>query len=345
MTWEPAVVDTDPRLPFLRLAIDPEQVARHLPPVVPGPAGELAGVVVLAIRTLRHKPGRRCLIEYELEVTRRPGGAPEVMTLLGKVRRRGADVATFDLVRALHARGFSDGGPLADGIAVPEPVALVPELGLWLQRKVEGASVTTLLLGPEGPAIARRLAEAAYKLHQAAVPSVRRHSVADELRILHGCLDDVAERRPEWAPRLQRLLRACDRLGTGTPAQRPHGIHRDFYPDHALLDGKRLYLLDLDLYSEGDPALDIGNCIAHITEQSVRVCGDPDALADREMALEDRFIELAGEAVRPAVRNYALLTLARHIWISTQLEARQRFTPTLLDLCEQRLGSSEWAVS
>jgi aminoglycoside phosphotransferase (APT) family kinase protein len=114
------------------------------------------------------------------------------------------------------------------------------------------------------------------------------------------------------------------------------GIHRDFYPDQVLVDGNRLYLLDFDLYARGDPALDIGNCIGHITEQAVRTRGDPQAFADREAALADRFVELAGEQTRPAVRAYALLTLARHVQLSAQRVERQPFTERLLELCEER---------
>src|SRR2546426_9353652 len=37
-----------------------------------------------------------------------------------------------------------------------------------------------------------------------------------------------------------------------------------------IVNGERLFLLDFDLYCEGDPALDIGNFLGHITEQSLR---------------------------------------------------------------------------
>ncbi len=336
VTLDPFGVRADPRMPFVGRALDPTVVERHLLSRLAGTPGAPTRLAVRAIRTVRYKPGRRCVIEYDVERTS-PGMAPEVMTLVGKVRARGADTATFRLLEALRSRGFDDAS--ADGISVPEPVAVIPELGLWLQRKVPGSAATAELAGPHGVAVAGRLAVAAHKLHEAGVPTWRRHTMADELQILHHALGSLAARRPDWAQRLDRLLRACDRLGAATPSGPPRGVHRDFYPDHALLDGPRLYLLDFDLYGEGDPALDIGNCAGHLTEYSLRALGDARALADREAALEDRFVELAGEPTRPAVRAYAALTLVRHVSLSTQFAERQPFTAALLELCEERLSS------
>ena len=326
VTQDPFGVATDPRMPLLSRALDPAEVEHVL--------HRLAGwesAAVQAIRAVRYKPGRRCLIEYDVEL---PSSA--VVTLVGKARARGADHHTFELLRELRRRGFDDHS--ADGISVPEPITVVPELGLWLQRKVAGVSATESLAGSYGVAMARRLAEAAHKLHAAGVPTDRDHTMADELRILHERLDALAAQWPDLGNRLGRLLAACDRLAATIPPPQSCGIHRDFYPDQVLVAGERLYLLDFDLYSRGDPALDIGNCIGHITEQAVRTRGDPRALADCEAALEDRFVALTGEQTRPAVRAYALLTLARHVSLSAQRVDRQSVTARLLELCEERLA-------
>ena len=324
------MIVADARMPLLSRALDPAEVE----PVLRRLAG-WEGAAVRAIRAVRYKPGRRCLIEYDVAQP-----SSEVVTLVGKVRARGADHRTFDLLRELRRRGFDENA--VDGICVPEPIAVVPELGLWLQCKVRGVPAMEGLAGANGLAVARRLAEAAHKLHVAGVPARREHTVADELRILHERLDALAAQRPDLGGvhRLGRLLAACDRLAATIPAPPPEpcGIHRDFYPDQVLVAGERLYLLDFDLYSHGDPALDIGNCIGHITEQAVRTRGDPRALADREAALEDRFVALTGEQTRPAVRAYALLTLGRHVSLSAQRVDRQSFTARLLELCEERLA-------
>jgi aminoglycoside phosphotransferase (APT) family kinase protein len=223
---------------------------------------------------------------------------------------------------------------------------------MWLQRKVPGVTATHVLAGPGGTALAGRIAEVARKLHQAGVPPRRRHTIADELRILHERLPLVAAVYPQWAARLDRVLAACDALGMSLPQPVPCGIHRDFYADNVIVDvpppageapsvdpGKaRLYLIDLDLYAEGDPGLDLGNIIAHVTEQSLRTLADAAALAGREMALERRFVELAGEAVRPSIHAYTTLTLVRHISLSTQFPERRHTTERLLGLCERRLN-------
>jgi hypothetical protein len=292
---------------------------------------------VRSIRVIRHKPGRRCLIEYEGEV-HRPETAPSAVCLIGKVRAKGADRDACALLSALARAGFATNSP--DGVSVPAAVGVVPALGMWLQHRAPGVPATGLLAGPDGPALARRIAAAIHKVHRASVPAGRRHTMADELAILRGRLAAVARERPGWATRLERLLAACRRVAGRTLELVAHGVHRDFYPDQVLVDGPRLYLLDFDLYCAGDRGLDAGNFLGHLTEQALRTLGDPRALAGCEAAMEERFVELSGEGCRPAVRAYAALTLVRHIFLSTQFPERRATTATLLELCEQRLAEA-----
>jgi thiamine kinase-like enzyme len=106
-----------------------------------------------------------------------------------------------------------------------------------------------------------------------------------------------------------------------------------------IVDGSRFCLIDFDLYCEGDPGLDVGNFIAHITEQSLRTFGNPLALVDLERVMEERFVQLSGEATRTSVRAYTTLTLVRHVHLSTLFPERRSFTEDLLELCEERLGA------
>src|SRR3989441_3732264 len=161
--------------------------------------------------------------------------------------------------------------------------------------------------------------------------------MADELNILKTRLPAVAPPGSLWGGRIARLLDAADRLGAATPEATTCGIHRDFYADQVIVDDGRLFLLDFDLYCEGNPALDIGNFLGHVTEQSLRTLGDPEALVDQERAMEERFVELCGVAPA-AIRAYATLTLVRHVYLSTLFPERRLFTQSLIELCEARLG-------
>jgi hypothetical protein len=331
---DPFGVAGDPAMP-LALALDPAQAQQQFGRGLPRLAGPHGYVHVRGIRVTRYKPGRRCVIEYDVEVEQRER-PPAALTLIGKVRRRQFGRSGYRLLAALWEAGFKTDSP--DGISVPEPIAAVAAFRMWLQRKAPGRAATDLLAGPRGATLARRIAEAAHKLHRAWVPAERRHTMDDELRILHEVLPIVAQAASRWGRRIERLLDGCDRLGRATPEPTPRGIHRDFYADQVIVDGERLHLIDFDLYCEGDPALDVGNFLGHVTEQSLRTLGDPGAHDELEREMENRFAELSGEATRAALRTYATLTLVRQVYISTLFPERRRFTERLLELCEERLA-------
>jgi hypothetical protein len=332
---DPFGAAADPALPTVALALDPALIKRYFRRRLPLKPDGASRLRLRAIRVVRHKPGKRCLIEYDVTVTGADGRRHR-QTLIGKVRARRHGTADFRLLQALWNAGFQDDS--LDGTSVPRPLGFVTPCNMWLQRKVTGEAATTELLKTEGVALAHRIAEAAWKLHRADVPAERSHGMADELSILQRCLRTVAEIRPDWTMRLERLFEGCTRLAASVPAPVVCGIHRDFYADQVIVDDRRLYLVDFDLYCRGDPGLDIGNFLGHLTEQGLRCFGDPLALADREEAMEERFVALSGESVRPAVRAYAKLTLVRHVYLSTRFPERHAWTERLLELCEERLG-------
>jgi hypothetical protein len=323
-------------MPFLERALDPEQMQPQLARLLAG-GSPSARVRLRNVRLVRHKPGRRFLVEYELDVAA-AGEAERRVALLGKSRARGLDTRTFRTTGALYEAGFD--ASAFDGVCVPRPVGVLPELSMWLQEKAPGEAAWKGLLGPDGPSLARRIAEAVHKLHRSGVATRRQHGMAEEMAILRDRLARVAQQRSAWARRLERLLAACERVAASVPEPDPTGVHRDFYPDQVLVDGQRITLLDLDLYSAGDPALDVGNFAAHLIEFSLRTSRDPAALSACEEALEERFLDLAGPGRRAAVRAYADLTLARHVFISTQFEDRIPFTGEILALCESRLDAA-----
>lgn len=298
-------------------------------------AGDGGSLSLRSIRVLRHKPGRRCLIEYRLDAENSTGHC-RTITLIGKARIRSLDSKTYRISKGLWDAGFDDTS--ADGISTPEPIGCVPELNMWVQRHVPGTPATDRLLGADGARVAGRIARGIHKLNRVGPHTGRLHTMADELRILHEKLPLVGMRHPGWSGRIDRILDGCNRLAESVRDPRFQPIHRDLYPGNLIVDGDRTYILDLDLYAMGDPALDAGNFIGHLTELSIRRTGNSLALRIQEKAFEDSFVSLVGESRRRAVRTYTTLTLARHIYLSTQFETRRATTGLLIELCEDRLN-------
>lgn len=331
---DPFGVKADAALPTIAAAINPRRAAEEFKHSLPRLSGN-GRLKLKAIRVVRHKSGKRCVVEYDAKLKRRRA-AEEDVTVIGKVRAKRSGNEGFRQLEMIWNAGFDAAS--ADNISVPEPLGVISDLKMWFQRKVSGEVATKLISGPDGAALARRIAQAIHKLHRANLPTDRAHTMADELRILRGCMEKVSASRPELASRISRLMAACERLGASVPEPEPCGIHRDFYPAQVIVDGPRLWLIDFDLFCLGDPGLDAGNFLGHVTEQALRERGDADALAEVEQTLEEKFVELHGEQVRASVRAYATLTVARHIYLSRQFPERERTTMDLLQVCEKRLG-------
>ncbi|ACB52150.1 hypothetical protein cce_2802 [Crocosphaera subtropica ATCC 51142] len=316
---------SDPKLSFLKDALSPNKVKSVFKNYFPD---LIKNNTLSTIKVVRYKAKKRCLIEYQFT-------GKEEFSLLGKVRFKGTDTKSYYLQKYLWENGFNDHS--LDTVSVPQPIGVIPQWKMWLQRKVPGYT-TTLLLGKlDGVTIAEKIAYAAYKLHQFPAKTDRYHTIDNELHILYEKLPLVSELYPHWKRRLREILKECDRLGKSLSYIPSLGIHRDFYTDQIIINDSRLYLLDLDLYCYGDPSLDIGNFIAHITEYSLRVLGDFQALKDREIALQEAFIQLTGEESRKRIMIYKFLALVRHIYISTQIKERNAYTEELIRLCESYL--------
>lgn len=329
----------DPAFPFAAAALDPLRAAGPICASLAAARGAQSGATpiggsVRAVRVLRHKPGRRSLVEYELHCGDLAAGATSC-TVLGKMRAKGLDLAAYDFARRLKNAGYT--GQWDAPFATPEPLGVVPEWNAWLQRKVPGRRIADLLADSIGPAVSCRVADAICGLHNLEIRPHRRHALADELAILARRLEQLAGQRPDIACRLADLLAGCRGLADGIVEPPPRPIHRDFYPDQALFDGRRAWIVDLDLASLGDPAVDAGNFVAHVIEQGLREQGDPAAFAPCARAFEDRFVELSGEAIRPRVRAYTTLSLARHVSIGSQIAGREPWIESILKMCEHRL--------
>lgn len=329
-------IERDQSMPTLSFALNPVHVQREFGSL-PSLVGKDGFARLLAIRVVRYKPGRRCVVEYDMEVAYSSDTKVSRVTLIGKVRRGRYGKSGFERLSQFFHAGF--GRSASDGILVPEPIAHIPSIRMWLQKKVEGRPASELLETYRAESLIKRIAEAAHKIHASRVAAKKEHSMNDEIRILSGYLGEVIKTHPAWKDRIEKLLHACGERAERTPPPRDLvGIHRDFYPEQVIVGNGKIYIVDFDLYCKGDPALDIGNFIGHIMEQSMRLHGDANALVALATGMEEHFLRISPQTHIKAIKTYTLLTLARHIWLSTLFADRRHLTEQLLCLCEERVA-------
>ncbi len=322
-----ADISSDSKMPWLAFALDCSLAQQHFTKIFPSLQR------VTEAQLLRHRVGRRALIAYHLDTD------TGTQIILGKIRAKGTDHQSYGYQQALWKNGFH--GDSEDGLSVPEPLGIIEPWRMWLQRWVPGQPATNLLLTQ--PGLPEKIAALAHKIHIHSVPTNKTHTIADELQILGDRLRDFAQQQPQWQGKMQHFIAQSARLGEVLEQySRPSTtIHRDFYPDQILVEGDRLWLVDLDLYCQGDPAVDLGNFIAHMTEQSLRTWGDPDKMASQEQAFKAAFLAKQGQIncdLSKTIDIYTSLTLLRHIAISWRVPERRSNIPALIELCGDRLA-------
>jgi aminoglycoside phosphotransferase (APT) family kinase protein len=322
---------TDPAMPTLDAALDPGAVRPRLAAALGHEPGD---VRMAEARLLRHKPGRRAVVRYDLI---EPDGACRV--LLGKLRAKGLDRRTPALHDALQAAGLDGRGQR--GVGVPRAAGSIEALGLWLQELVPGRPLGDLLEPDADPAPFVGTGAALARLHRCGPASERRWTFADELSVLERALAQAADARPDAASALRAITRGASARIAGLGEGPAFGIHRDFYFDQVIVDGDRIWIVDLDLYALGDPAIDIGNFLAHLDELGVRRRGEPAAFAPQEAAFLDGY---AGAGDLPNAARIATLravSLARHIHLSMRFAERRHTTERLIELSAAALSEPE----
>ena len=324
----------DAGIPGIARALNARSMAGVLGEIASKEPGVPCNPGELAITLLRLKRDRRCLLRYDFFNSATGEGIEP--SFIGKMRARGVDRKTFQLNQMLWNGAF--GANASDGIHVPEPVALLSDPDMYLLRNVNAATLAAELESADGERFCYRAGEALYKLHTQGPTPTRSHTLNDEYRILSEKLQATCEELPTLAPRIRRILSACEVLLNGIRDADVVSLHRDFYPEQLLVDAERVWLLDLDLYASGDPMVDVGNFIAHLHELSLRIYRHSYAYVSHEHAFRDGYQSHSGSRCSISASAYVTLTLARHIAISRLFPERMHSTVAVITQCERRLA-------
>jgi hypothetical protein len=209
-----------------------------------------------------HRPERRAVVRLGDTYVKvvRPGTTANVVAPLAAVRPPGLripEVLDADDERGLVTVAALTGRTLLDRMA--DPTSDDEELATW--AKQVGVALRVLH---------RHHAETPRLAHDGAAETVAaKHWLEAASR--YGLVD-----AGRWRPRLQRVGAVLD----GVPPELAL-LHRDLHDKQILLQpGQPVGLLDLDLATYGDPALDLANLLVHLDLRARQgVCSEQRAAA------------------------------------------------------------------
>lgn len=151
-------------------------------------------------------------------------------------------------------------------LTLPRALGYDPERQLLLQEPAQGVRFDTLLSGPDALSSLHLAARALAALHALDVEIGPPVHMQDHLRdLFRPHPGELAKAMPDMAGRVNRILRVLlDADARWRGAGRASLIHRDVHPKQLFREGDHICLIDWDLATHGDAALDLGNFSAYL---------------------------------------------------------------------------------
>jgi Ser/Thr protein kinase RdoA (MazF antagonist) len=154
-------------------------------------------------------------------------------------------------------------------------VAHLPELDVVVQGAVPGRPLDELLGSWRGRSAGLRAAvaragEAVAELHEGSIVAARHRPIDRELARFVVRAERVATVDPQLGDSLCELAHRLQHGYRRLPEAPAGPVHGDCKPSQFLVDGPRMYLLDLDHCGIGDQAGDVGTFVASLRQLAAR---------------------------------------------------------------------------
>ena len=253
-------------------AVNPENIIKKLRAQAPDAYGLSDKMSIETVIIMSYKPEHRCQLEYQI-IT----GMPEEprIKLFAKVLRKSREAARLHAVASYYLRFLAESrGDIFPPHSQP---FLIPELKAVVFPHIAGAGFNEMLegKGPE-PKVVENIAEGLFTFHSSAYDPPRTHFWEDEIQIMSQWTSQAVQLFPVIAGDASPLLERIIQQGNTLKHRVKVPVHRDFYDKQILVTGHLVTFLDYDSTALGNPALDVGNFIAHLKLRGIQKRGDPD---------------------------------------------------------------------
>lgn len=252
----------------------------------------------------RHVPGKRCIVKVEMRLRSAPGAPVEQHCLLAKCYATNQGAKVYENCQQLWRRGFSIGD-----LRIAEPIAYHPRWQVLFLGWESGRTVRDFLTAGEdsGPTI-EGAALWLLKLHACGYREGRIYGYERHFHTLGRWERNLMRRHRDTGvvfgdirTRIKKQLAACKK-GKRAPT------HRDFSPEHLVVEADRLVGLDLDEFCQYDPLFDVAHFVAHLRFLALTSFGALDYFDSQAARFEE--VYASGSSIFSPPRMRLLMAIA-----------------------------------
>jgi len=219
-------------------------------------------------------------------------------------------------------------------LKVAAPIGVIDDWNAILQTAVPGERLSDVILSA---GLVRGVVSATKLFHATACDSGREWSHEDEFQQLSSYVNEVAGKRQDLRSLLFDVLAGYEKFLPRYASSRTGLLHRDLHPGNILVDEGEISLIDLDLCSNGDPAIDLGNLLGHFVEEGLRARRPATEILLARTNFYSAVAVSYSEQVAEAALFFSELTLLRHVYLSTRYPARAKYSLPILLECQKKL--------
>jgi hypothetical protein len=332
----------DRKLPELARALNDEEMrslfslhlARPALQWLKSPEGPFGGREICEVRhlVLKHTPGKRCVIEYWLELSGKPRSRSAGRRVIGKMYRFNRGEKIFANLLALWDAAHCQTRPAKGGIfGMPQPLAYLPDLGMIVQDVVPGRQLSRFTTGHYLLQAVRRVASNLAALHGLTVSVSEKKGLNDHLKkYCHPGPEVLSEGCPELKPLVDSILNglAADSAVAGQTAP-VCPVHGDLGLSQIFVTNDQAFFIDFDGFCLSHAALDLSNFLVALKVHFERQSG----------ALTKAFFETYLESQSPerlaGFRTYQALIYLRRAMICFRWKSAPEWRQQVRQLLER----------
>jgi tRNA A-37 threonylcarbamoyl transferase component Bud32 len=190
-------------------------------------------------------------------------------------------------------------------LKVAKPIAYDEARRTLLTEAIPGTSLSKIVSrGRDSVDTIRSAARAIAEFHRLDVDAPPRQ-IGEEIARLHEARQYLASARPDLADDVTSMVES---VATGLAGAPSALIHGDLKPDHILIDGNCVTLLDFDLLGRADPVVDVAHLVAFLGKPQERSRSRREETVDTAQVFVDEYFTHVPAAWRARLPLYHTMT-------------------------------------